>query len=373
MVATPQPIATDVLLFMDDLRRDPSRRHLLSASWEIYRAAVAAGLIADGAIDDLAVLMQELVSDDRIAFTTVSGGVIAPTPGAPWSGTWLQQLHGWRITGQGREEAARLRAEVASGSRPETVPASPMGSATSRPAMARRLAGELEESEDLLGRAIETSQFWAPPRKCPDFRWRDYEEELAAISPATHKAVGDAYRKLNDLNWTVPARAAQEQPGAILGTGEGLRLDDGDCEHLRGVLGVIRDAKDHLDRFAAGTSGTSDARPGEHRANSQEHWRWQIDYVFGLPAPTLFPVLADTPGARDHDVLRRYISQAADLGRSAVLNDSEIGYTVRFTQGETAVDPTMPSKELIAGLAVLFRQLYLCRGGGGSSTRWATA
>lgn len=226
MVAGPQPIATDVLLFMDDLRRDPSRRHLLSASWEIYRAAVAAGLIADGAIDDLAVLMQELVSDDRIAFTTVSGGVIAPTPGAPWSGTWLQQLHGWRITGQGREEAARLRAEVAGGSRPETVPASPMGSATSRPAMARRLAGELEESEDLLGRAIETSQFWAPPRKCPDFRRRDYEEELAAISPATHKAVGDAYRKLNDLNWTVPARAAQEQPGAILGMGEGLRLDD---------------------------------------------------------------------------------------------------------------------------------------------------
>ena len=43
--------------------------------------------------------------------------------------------------------------------------------------------------------AIETSQFWAPPRKCPGFRWRDYEEELAAISPAIHKAVGDALPK----------------------------------------------------------------------------------------------------------------------------------------------------------------------------------
>ena len=83
MVATPQPIATDVLLFMDELRRDPSRRQIRSASWEIYRAAVAAGLIADSAIEGLAVLMQELVGDDRIAFTTVSGGVIAPTPGAP--------------------------------------------------------------------------------------------------------------------------------------------------------------------------------------------------------------------------------------------------------------------------------------------------
>ena len=44
----------------------------------------------------------------------------------------------------------------------------------------------------------------------------------------------------------MPERAAQETPGAILGEGEGLDLTDGDRERVRGVLGVIRNAKEHL-------------------------------------------------------------------------------------------------------------------------------
>jgi TIR domain len=118
-----------------------------------------------------------------------------------------------------------------------------------RPGIARRLAGELEESEDLLAEALDAGRYWRPPRKCPDFVWSQYEEQLAHDSPATHKALQDAYRKLNDLNWKVPERASHEVPGAVLEEGQGLTLTPDDRERIRHIVGLIRTAKEHLNRY----------------------------------------------------------------------------------------------------------------------------
>jgi hypothetical protein len=189
------------------------------------------------------------------------------------------------------------------------------------------------------------------------FVWAEYDRSLAGASPPTHKAVQDAYRKLNDLNWKVPERAAQETPGAILSEGEGLDLTHRDRDRIRGVLGVIRNAKEHLARFGgreAQPNGEG-ARPG---SNPREHWRGQIDYVFALPSPSSFPALQDAIGSDGDRVLRRYVDQARELSHSAVLNAEDVGYSVSFTQTEASVETKLPSSELVRGLALTFRQLY---------------
>jgi hypothetical protein len=142
----------------------------------------------------------------------------------------------------GLSAIARVPSE-APASRPRREPAA---------VIARRLDGELRESQDLIGEAIRDHRFWLPPRRLPDFVWQQYDEELAALDPDVHEAVQDAYRKLNQLNWTVPERAQQEQPGAILQPGEGLILDPNDEQDLSGRLQVIRHAQDVLRQLVPG-------------------------------------------------------------------------------------------------------------------------
>jgi len=223
-----------------------------------------------------------------------------------------------------------------------------------RVVIARRLEAELEEAEDLIGAALDDSWLWRPPRRCPDSVWQEYDVVLAGASPATHKAAQDAYRKLKDLNLRVQERAADEEPGAILGDGQGLRLDDREASRLREVLAVIRNARDHLAVF--GDQGPEASKAEDEARSPNEYWRSQIAYVFDVPTPDSFPPLRKPLASDDDRVLRRYVGVARELSRSHVLNDETIGFKVSFLN--SSVETTMPPGELLRGLSLGFRQLY---------------
>jgi hypothetical protein len=341
MVGTPN--VAEVVDLVVRLEDDPARRGVLdSFPHDLFRAAVDDGLVALDRIETFANIVGEAVQQGLLGYRRQQGGVILPPDDAPWTDHAFQSRSGYYSTVDGQQMATLRRQRIAP--------------SADRAALARRLTGEMEESEDLLGEALETGHFWLPPRKCPDLVWPEYDKPLAAASPETHKAVQDAYRKLNDLNWKVPQRAAEEVPGAILGEGQGLTLDDRDRERLRGVVGVIRNAKEHLAGFGGEVQPQAEsARSGP---DPREHWRSQIDYVFALPAPSSFPALKDAVAGDDDRVLRRYIDQAHDLSQSEALNAKDVGYTVSFTQTEASVESNLPSSELVRGLAVTFRQLY---------------
>lgn len=117
----------EVLDLMDRMQRDPVRRVKLASSWEIYLEAIACGLIDEQGIDHLARCMNELVRDGLIEYGMQSGGAIAPPM---WDGAWLQQLHDWRVTPDGRADAALFRQQ-----RDDPGPqpaAAPVPSSTSR-------------------------------------------------------------------------------------------------------------------------------------------------------------------------------------------------------------------------------------------------
>jgi predicted nucleotide-binding protein len=116
--------------------------------------------------------------------------------------------------------------------------------------IANVLAGELEEAVDLIGRALEADALWAAPRRMPTNAANAHLDELAAEHSDVHKAVRDAYRKINDLNWQQIARAAAEQPGVMLSPGESLALTEEDREALAEVRSVIANALDALRRAA---------------------------------------------------------------------------------------------------------------------------
>jgi hypothetical protein len=223
-----------------------------------------------------------------------------------------------------------------------------------RVVIARRLEAELEEAEDLIGAALNEARLWRAPRRCPDGVWKEYDVVLAAASPGTHKAVQDAYRKLKDVNLRVRERAADEEPGAILADGQGLRLDEREAGRLREVLAVIRNAKDHLALFADLVPEAAEAKAGTNWPN--EYWRSQMTYVFDVPEPGSFPPLEKPLASADERVLRRYIDVARELSQSHVLNDETIGFKLSFLH--SSVETTMPSGELLRGLSLGFRQLY---------------
>jgi hypothetical protein len=284
------PNVADVVDLVVRLEDDTERRGLLdSFPYDLFRVAVDDGLVAQDGMAAFANAIGDAVQQGLIGYRRQHGGAILPPPEAPWTDHAFQSRSGYYSTVAGQQMAALRRQRMAP--------------STDRTALARRLTGELEESEDLLGEALQAGRFWLPARKCPALVWSEYDKPLATASPPTHKAVQAAYRKLNDLNWRVAERAAQETPGAILVEGQGLNLGDRDRDRLLGVLGVIRNAKDHLARFGGG-----EAQPGEESARAggdpREHWRQQIDYVFGLPSPSSFPPLKDSVAGEGDCVLR---------------------------------------------------------------------
>jgi hypothetical protein len=119
--------------------------------------------------------------------------------------------------------------------------------------MARRLIGELEESQDLISDALNNGAFWHAARECPAFVWKEDDRDLARLSPSAHKAVQDAQRKLNDLNWRV---SAQAQSGQAVGQSGTPAIDESNRARLLGVLDVIDNAIEHLSEFGGLASAT---------------------------------------------------------------------------------------------------------------------
>lgn len=97
------PTGSEVLDVLVRLERDPEQRIKLASSYEIFRVCVAAELVGEDSIDWLAQVMQQLYGEKLIAHGAVNGGVREPPV---WDGTWLQQIHGWRVTASGRADAA---------------------------------------------------------------------------------------------------------------------------------------------------------------------------------------------------------------------------------------------------------------------------
>lgn len=91
---------------MDQLQKDEDRRNSLASSWTIYQEAVDGGIVGRHGIDLLARCMQELHEEGLIAHELQNAGV-APLP--VWDGSWIQQLHQWRITASGRRDASLFR------------------------------------------------------------------------------------------------------------------------------------------------------------------------------------------------------------------------------------------------------------------------
>lgn len=107
---TVPPSASELLNFLDTVERDPTRRHRLSSSWNVFQDAVQADLFDPGWMSIMAERMQQLVSDGLLEAGMTSMGVTEP---AVWDGGWIQMLHEWRVTAAGRQEARAFRAEVA--------------------------------------------------------------------------------------------------------------------------------------------------------------------------------------------------------------------------------------------------------------------
>jgi len=97
------PTASEVLDVMDRLERDPERRRELARSYDIFRACVGERLVGEDSIDWLAQRLQQLHGEGLIAHGPVSGGVREPPV---WDGQWIQMMHDWRVTADGRADAA---------------------------------------------------------------------------------------------------------------------------------------------------------------------------------------------------------------------------------------------------------------------------
>ncbi len=104
------------------------------------------------------------------------------------------------------------------------------------------------------------------------------------------------------------------------------------------------------------------AMPLAHLASNRKPFEyfWRLaNFVFRLPSPYGFPVVPELEG---NEVLRRYCDCARELATSAVI---EVGASVsinvnRDSEGRQVerVVSSFPSKELIRGFLVLFRQVF---------------
>jgi TIR domain-containing protein len=97
------PTASEVLSVMDRLERDPEQRRELMKSYDIFRACVSERIVGEESIDWLAQRMQQLHGEGLIAHGPVSGGGREPPV---WDGQWIQMMHDWRVTADGRADAA---------------------------------------------------------------------------------------------------------------------------------------------------------------------------------------------------------------------------------------------------------------------------
>ena len=80
----------------------------MTSGYQIFRVCADEGLLNDDSIDWLAEGMQHLHAEDLIAHGPVSGAVREPVM---WDGNWLQSAHDWRVTSNGRADAALYRRE----------------------------------------------------------------------------------------------------------------------------------------------------------------------------------------------------------------------------------------------------------------------
>lgn len=111
MSSRPNPTASEVLDVLDRLQRSAGRRTSLQTSHGLFTECVAEGVVSSEAMDWWARCMQELVTDELIAYGATSRG--APPAPAIWSGASIQQISDWRVTAHGRADAATYRNENA--------------------------------------------------------------------------------------------------------------------------------------------------------------------------------------------------------------------------------------------------------------------
>jgi hypothetical protein len=90
-----------------------------------------------------------------------------------------------------------------------------------------------------------------------------------------------------------------------------------------------------------------------------EFWWKQLDYVFGLPDPRSFPALPDVISDDDRRTVARYVTTAAELAGSGLLNALEEGFNVSMPDGPAGaqeVTTRFSRADLQVGLAALLRR-----------------
>lgn len=143
---------------------------------------------------------------------------------------------------------------------------------------------------------------------------------------------------------------------------------DGDAERVV-WLGFIEETKPDGDQLHVSGSTVesliadmplSFPPPGVSRADDPdgfEYWWRQLNYIFNLPDPRLFPPLAAPLPGSDRAVVDRFIALTHQLAASGIVNAV---FDVRFDwdkkSGNTTVVPDFPRLDVQAGFAALLRQ-----------------
>lgn len=89
----------------------------------------------------------------------------------------------------------------------------------------------------------------------------------------------------------------------------------------------------------------------------QRQWKL-LNYAFGLPDPSTFPALDLPLPSEDFAAIRRYILTSRELASFTMLTEARRLQLSGGVGKETEASLTMPSKEVILGFAVRFRQLH---------------
>lgn len=100
--------------------------------------------------------------------------------------------------------------------------------------------------------------------------------------------------------------------------------------------------------------------PMEERSSNRsafDFWWKQLDYVFELPDPRLFPPLERLPAQADLDAVMRFTETAGDLAESSMLNAFDRGFNARKDDetGAEIVDTAFGLKDAQVGMSALLR------------------
>lgn len=101
--------------------------------------------------------------------------------------------------------------------------------------------------------------------------------------------------------------------------------------------------------------------PRIHRADDPEgfeHWWRQLQYVFGLPDPRLFPSLPQPLSVTDADLVDRFVRTTHDLADSLVMNAPGEFSGSFDKEGEEQVHVDFPARDAQAGFTVFLRQCH---------------